>query len=80
MSPRSSNGSEAAPTGAPRSAVPVSHLCTCQAKLVGEAGACHCRVAPQIVRFSRRGLANRLCGDCRAGRHRVRGRKRPPAH
>jgi hypothetical protein len=42
--------------------VPVSHLCTCQAKLVGEAGDCHCRVAPQIVRFSRRGLANRLCG------------------
>ena len=77
MAPRSSNGSEAAPTGAPRSAVPVSHLCTCQAKIVGEAG--DCRVAPQIVRFSRRGLANRLCGDCRAGRHRVRGRKRPPA-
>ena len=56
MSPRSSNGSEDASSGAPRSAVPVSHLCTCQAKLVGEAGDCHCRVAPQIVRFSRRGL------------------------
>ena len=51
MSPRSSNGSEDASSGAPRSAVPVSHLCTCQAKLVGEAGDCHCRVAPQIVRF-----------------------------
>ena len=79
MVPRSSNGSEAAPGGAARHAVPVSHLCTCEAKLVGEAGDCHCRVAPQIVRFSRRGLANRLCGDCRAGRHRARGRRRSPA-
>jgi hypothetical protein len=79
MAAQSSDGSEAVPTGASRHGMPVSHLCTCQAKLVGEAGDCHCRVAPQIVRFSRRGMANRLCGDCRAGRHRVRGRKRPPA-
>jgi hypothetical protein len=79
MALRSSNGSEVVPTGMPRHALPISHLCTCRAKLVGETGDCHCRVAPQIVRVSRRGLANRLCGDCRAGRHRVRGRKRPPA-
>ena len=79
MTPRSSNGSDVVPAGAPRHVVPGSHLCTCRAKLVGEAGDCHCRVAPQIVRFSRRGLSDRLCGDCRAGRHRVRGKKRPPS-
>jgi hypothetical protein len=78
MARRSFNGSEVVPAGAPRHAPPVSRLCTCQAKLVGEAGVCHCRVALQIVRRSRHGMANRLCGDCRAGRHRVRGRKRPP--
>ena len=77
MSPLSTNGQHGS-GGPPRAAMPAGNLCTCQAKLAGEAGDCHCRVAPQIVRASRRGMPKRLCGDCRTGRHRARGRKQAP--